>query len=265
MQNTNDIFDQCTQLLVSTSNDVDKMTVPIRKRPNIDFRIDDRKNRKIEKGSLTLNFRNQQVEQFINNQSFQNKPFAFPFAVPVNPQLFSPRPVLFHPLLTPTLPSPSLINALATQSLQQAPLGYTDEELVKMRGPSRLIGFLGTIAMNEKAHRVLTWTGNGLEFILKKRELVAKMWGNRKHNTMEMDYLKLSRAIREKYEKRDPVNGAVIKVGKLKKGTKIYSYVFTEHAYEDLQKYTNKTIDEILIYAQEVGRNYVDLESTDDS
>lgn len=130
----------------------------------------------------------------------------------------------------------------------------TDDELIKMKGPSRLIGFLVHIAMNEKARRALRWTGNGLEFVLVNKELVAKMWGNRKHNTKDMDYYKLSRAIREKYEKKDKNP----KFGKLKKGTRTYSYVFTDNSYQDLINQTEKSIDFITNFATQIGNKYHD-------
>lgn len=132
----------------------------------------------------------------------------------------------------------------------------TDDELVKMKGPSRLIGFLVHIAMNERARRALRWTGNGLEFVLVNKELVAKMWGNRKHNTKDMDYYKLSRAIREKYEKKSSNNtrGG----GKLKKGTRTYSYVFTENAFQDLVNQTEKSIEFITNFAVQIGNKYHD-------
>lgn len=132
----------------------------------------------------------------------------------------------------------------------------TDDELVKMKGPSRLIGFLVHIAMNERARRALRWTGNGLEFVLVNKELVAKMWGNRKHNTKDMDYYKLSRAIREKYEKKSTNNtrGG----GKLKKGTRTYSYVFTENAFQDLVNQTEKSIEFITNFAIQIGNKYHD-------
>ncbi|CAO4385233.1 unnamed protein product [Caenorhabditis nigoni] len=132
----------------------------------------------------------------------------------------------------------------------------TDDELVKMKGPSRLIGFLVHIAMNEKARRALRWTGNGLEFVLVNKELVAKMWGNRKHNTKDMDYYKLSRAIREKYEKKNSSNSRG--GGKLKKGTRTYSYVFTENAYPDLINQTEKSIEFINNFAVQIGNKYHD-------
>lgn len=130
----------------------------------------------------------------------------------------------------------------------------TDDELMKMKGPSKLIGFLVHIAMNEKARRALRWTGNGLEFVLVNKELVAKMWGNRKHNTKDMDYYKLSRAIREKYEKKDKNP----KFGKLKKGTRTYSYVFTDNSYPDLISQTEKSIDFITNFATQIGNKYHD-------
>lgn len=133
----------------------------------------------------------------------------------------------------------------------------TDDELVKMKGPSRLIGFLVHLAMNERARKALRWTGNGLEFVLVNKELVAKMWGNRKHNTKDMDYYKLSRAIREKYEKKDKADKN-IKPGKLKKGTRTYSYVFTEHAYPDLMNQTEKDINFITRFAADIGQKYSD-------
>ncbi|CAI2356943.1 unnamed protein product [Caenorhabditis sp. 36 PRJEB53466] len=135
----------------------------------------------------------------------------------------------------------------------------TDEELVNMKGPSRLIGFLVHIAMNDRARRALRWTGNDLEFILINKELVAQMWGNRKHNTKKMDYYKLSRAIREKYEKKDGDSIVITKCGKLKKGTRTYCYVFTEHAYSDLLNETKmKTIEDIKRYAASIGYKYRD-------
>lgn len=99
------------------------------------------------------------------------------------------------------------------------------------------------------------------------------MWGNRKHNTKDMDYYKLSRAIREKYEKKDKADKN-IKPGKLKKGTRklfylfymlvsdkftgTYSYVFTEHAYPDLMNQTEKDINFITRFAADIGQKYSD-------
>lgn len=69
-----------------------------------------------------------------------------------------------------------------------------------MNGPNRLIAFLADLAMNEKAGRALHWTGNGLEFVIVNTKLVSKLWGNRKRNTKDMNYSKLSRAMRDKYK-----------------------------------------------------------------
>lgn len=154
------------------------------------------------------------------------------------------------PIFSSYAPSPIYPSPIMTDE------PMTDDELVKMKGPSRLIGFLVHIAMNEKARKALRWTGNGLEFVLVNKELVAKMWGNRKHNTKDMDYYKLSRAIREKYEKKNSNNtrGG----GKLKKGTRTYSYVFTENSYQDLVNQTEKSIEFISNFAMQIGNKYHD-------
>ncbi|CAB3400077.1 unnamed protein product [Caenorhabditis bovis] len=128
------------------------------------------------------------------------------------------------------------------------PTEMSDNELINLKAPARLIGFLVTVAMTPSAHRAIRWTGKGLEFVLINREIVAKMWGKRKHNTKDMDYLKLSRAIREKYDKKDK-DGNLIKKGQLKKGSRIYCYEFTEEAYSELQKHTGMTIKAIRDYA----------------
>uniref|UniRef100_A0A8R1DLB2 ETS domain-containing protein n=1 Tax=Caenorhabditis japonica TaxID=281687 RepID=A0A8R1DLB2_CAEJA len=130
----------------------------------------------------------------------------------------------------------------------------TDEQLMLRKGPSRLIGFLIDIAMDERARKALRWTGQGLEFILINKELVAKMWGNRKHNTKDMDYYKLSRAIREKYDKKEL--NSVTKTGKLKKGSRTYSYVFTENSYSDLVSQTGQSIEYIEQFAEKIGNKY---------
>ncbi|KAF1747762.1 hypothetical protein GCK72_024228 [Caenorhabditis remanei] len=166
-----------------------------------------------------------------------------------NPQPQFPLPGMNTLPLFSYVPSPVFPPAV----INEEPM--TDDELIKMKGPSRLIGFLVHIAMNERARRALRWTGNGLEFVLVNKELVAKMWGNRKHNTKDMDYYKLSRAIREKYDKKNTSNS---KAGKLKKGTRTYSYVFTENAYSDLINQTEKSIEFITNFAMQVGHKYLD-------
>lgn len=173
-----------------------------------------------------------------------------------------PPPPPPPPHLTP-LPSVNTLpffSYMPSPPFQTAPImndePMSDDDLVKMKGPSRLIGFLVHLAMNEKARRALRWTGNGLEFVLVNKELVAKMWGNRKHNTKDMDYYKLSRAIREKYDKKNATSTS--KAGKLKKGSRTYSYVFTENAYTDLMGQTDKPIEFIRDFAIEIGNKYHD-------
>uniref|UniRef100_A0A1I7TIA9 ETS domain-containing protein n=1 Tax=Caenorhabditis tropicalis TaxID=1561998 RepID=A0A1I7TIA9_9PELO len=195
------------------------------------------------------------VEEHVRRKKMRldlSEPIYYPDNSPRTPMAthsrWNPPPNLPPLPFTSYIPSP----IVTIPPVSEEPM--TNDELVKMKGPSKLIGFLVHIAMNEKARRALRWTGNGLEFVLVNKELVAKMWGNRKHNTKDMDYYKLSRAIREKYDKKDKDP----KFGKLRKGTRTYSYVFTENSYQDLFNQTGKSIEYITNFALEIGNRYHD-------
>ncbi|NP_001371008.1 ETS domain-containing protein [Caenorhabditis elegans] len=123
----------------------------------------------------------------------------------------------------------------------------TDQELLKLNGPNRLIAFLADLAMNEKAGRALHWTGNGLEFVIVNTKLVSKLWGNRKRNTKDMNYSKLSRAMRDKY--KSATSG-----GQLEKRPGLHTYAFTIQAYNALKNHTGKNIEDLTMFAKNVGR-----------
>ncbi|XP_051889729.1 ETS domain-containing protein Elk-3 isoform X2 [Pristis pectinata] len=64
--------------------------------------------------------------------------------------------------------------------------------------------FLLQLLLDQKHEHLICWTSNDGEFKLLKAEEVAKLWGLRKNKT-NMNYDKLSRALRYYYDKMDPL------------------------------------------------------------
>lgn len=60
--------------------------------------------------------------------------------------------------------------------------------------------FLLHLLLDQKHEHLICWTSNDGEFKLLKAEEVAKLWGLRKNKT-NMNYDKLSRALRYYYDK----------------------------------------------------------------
>lgn len=60
--------------------------------------------------------------------------------------------------------------------------------------------FLLQLLLDQKHEHLICWTSNDGEFKLLKAEEVAKLWGLRKNKT-NMNYDKLSRALRYYYDK----------------------------------------------------------------
>lgn len=63
--------------------------------------------------------------------------------------------------------------------------------------------FLLQLLLDQKHEHLICWTSNDGEFKLLKAEEVAKLWGLRKNKT-NMNYDKLSRALRYYYDKVNP-------------------------------------------------------------
>lgn len=63
--------------------------------------------------------------------------------------------------------------------------------------------FLLQLLLDQKHEHLICWTSNDGEFKLLKAEEVAKLWGLRKNKT-NMNYDKLSRALRYYYDKVTP-------------------------------------------------------------
>lgn len=63
--------------------------------------------------------------------------------------------------------------------------------------------FLLQLLLDQKHEHLICWTSNDGEFKLLKAEEVAKLWGLRKNKT-NMNYDKLSRALRYYYDKVSP-------------------------------------------------------------
>lgn len=63
--------------------------------------------------------------------------------------------------------------------------------------------FLLQLLLDQKHEHLICWTSNDGEFKLLKAEEVAKLWGLRKNKT-NMNYDKLSRALRYYYDKVGP-------------------------------------------------------------
>lgn len=66
--------------------------------------------------------------------------------------------------------------------------------------------FLLQLLLDQKHEHLICWTSNDGEFKLLKAEEVAKLWGLRKNKT-NMNYDKLSRALRYYYDKVTPAPG----------------------------------------------------------
>lgn len=63
--------------------------------------------------------------------------------------------------------------------------------------------FLLQLLLDQKHEHLICWTSSDGEFKLLKAEEVAKLWGLRKNKT-NMNYDKLSRALRYYYDKVSP-------------------------------------------------------------
>lgn len=72
--------------------------------------------------------------------------------------------------------------------------------LVGMESAITLWQFLLQLLLDQKHEHLICWTSNDGEFKLLKAEEVAKLWGLRKNKT-NMNYDKLSRALRYYYDK----------------------------------------------------------------
>lgn len=93
-----------------------------------------------------------------------------------------------------TLAFPSLYPALYVS------LGLMVSPLVEMDPSGTLWQFLLQL-LEEQSHRhLISWTSNDGEFKLLDAEEVARLWGLRKNKT-NMNYDKLSRALRYYYDK----------------------------------------------------------------
>lgn len=71
---------------------------------------------------------------------------------------------------------------------------------VGMESAITLWQFLLQLLLDQKHEHLICWTSNDGEFKLLKAEEVAKLWGLRKNKT-NMNYDKLSRALRYYYDK----------------------------------------------------------------
>ncbi|KAB0385135.1 hypothetical protein FD755_000091 [Muntiacus reevesi] len=73
--------------------------------------------------------------------------------------------------------------------------------------------FLLQLLLDQKHEHLICWTSNDGEFKLLKAEEVAKLWGLRKNKT-NMNYDKLSRALRYYYDKTEGLhisgNGGIV-------------------------------------------------------
>lgn len=97
------------------------------------------------------------------------------------PECPPPRPLAWPPALT-ALPAPLSPGMESAITLWQ---------------------FLLQLLLDQKHEHLICWTSNDGEFKLLKAEEVAKLWGLRKNKT-NMNYDKLSRALRYYYDKVNP-------------------------------------------------------------